>query len=131
MFIGWDWGNGAHDVAVMDNDGRLVDKWKVTHTEEGLAAALRRLAKHEDPTKLPVAIEASRGLVVDRLLAAGHPVVPVDTRALDRQSYAHLFAELPLASAWQTSARSWAKSALCSNAAPPPTSSRARSAWRR
>ena len=83
MFVGWDWGNGAHDVAVMDDDGRLVDKWKVTHTEEGLTVALRRLAKHDDPTKLPVAIEASRGLVVDRLRAAGHPVVPVDTRAFN------------------------------------------------
>jgi transposase len=83
MFVGWDWGNSAHDVAVMDDDGRLVDKWKITHTEEGLDAALRRLAKYDDPAKLPVAIEASRGLVVDRLLAAGHPVVPVDTRAFN------------------------------------------------
>ncbi len=30
-----------------------------------------------------MAIEASRGLVVDRLLAGGHPVVPVDTRAFN------------------------------------------------
>lgn len=83
MFVGWDWGGSAHDVAVMDDDGTVVDKWRATHTEEGIAAALRRLASHGDPATLPVAIEASRGLVVDRLLAAGHPVVPVDTRAFN------------------------------------------------
>jgi transposase len=83
VFVGWDWGNSGHDVTVMDDEGAVVDRWKLTHTEEGLVTALRRLAEHDDPTKLPVAIEASRGLVVDRLLAAGHPVVPVDPRAFN------------------------------------------------
>jgi hypothetical protein len=31
--------------------------------------------------ELPVAIETTRGLVVDRLLAAGHPVIPVHPNA--------------------------------------------------
>jgi hypothetical protein len=40
-----------------------------------------RLAGYGDPGGLPVAIEATRGLVVDRLLAAGHPVIPVHPNA--------------------------------------------------
>jgi transposase len=43
--------------------------------------ALARLARHGQPAELPVIIERSTGLVVDRLLAAGHPVVPVHPTA--------------------------------------------------
>lgn len=81
MFAGWDWGNAAHDVTVMDADGTLVERFAVPHVEQGIATALERLAAHGDPGCLPVAIETTRGLVVDRLLAAGHPVVPVHPNA--------------------------------------------------
>ncbi|WP_312872001.1 IS110 family transposase [Amycolatopsis acididurans] len=44
---------------------------------------LARLRRHGDPAGLPVAIETTRGLVVDRLLAAGHPVIPVHPNAFN------------------------------------------------
>ncbi|MET8245151.1 IS110 family transposase [Streptomyces sp. NPDC005202] len=81
MFVGWDWARETHDVTVMDGDGARADRWELAHTEEGLANALARLQRHGDPADLPVAIETSRGLVVDRLPAAGHPVVPVHPNA--------------------------------------------------
>jgi transposase len=81
MLIGWDWATGSHDVTVMDPAGGRVDRWELAHSEVGIEAALRRLRRHGDPAGLPVAIEATRGLVVDRLLAAGHPVVPVHPNA--------------------------------------------------
>ncbi|MCX4564486.1 IS110 family transposase [Streptomyces phaeochromogenes] len=81
MFIGWDWATETHDVTVMDNSGARVDRWEFPHTEEGIARTLTKLAVHGAPADLPVAIETTRGLVVDRLLAAGHPVVPVDPNA--------------------------------------------------
>jgi transposase len=81
VFIGWDWATETHDVSVMDNSGTRVDRWELAHTEEGIEATLKRLRKHGSPADLPVAIETSRGLVVDRLLAAGHPVVPVHPNA--------------------------------------------------
>jgi transposase len=37
----------------------------------------RRLARHGAPADLPVAIERPSGLVVDTLVAAGHPVAPI------------------------------------------------------
>jgi hypothetical protein len=77
MFVGWDWASTTHDVTVLDEAGAVVDRWASRHTEQDLAAALDRLARHEDPAGLPVIIERSSGLVVDRLVAAGHPVVPV------------------------------------------------------
>ncbi|MEV0702232.1 transposase [Saccharopolyspora sp. NPDC050389] len=53
----------------------------VPHTEEGIVSALTRLARHGHPSELPVTIETTRGLVVDRLLASGHRVVPVHPNA--------------------------------------------------
>jgi transposase len=81
MFVGWDWASTTHDVTVLNDAGAVVDRWALRHTEQDLAAALDRLARHGDPAGLPVIIERSSGLVVDRLVAAGHPVVPVHPTA--------------------------------------------------
>jgi hypothetical protein len=80
MFGGWDWASTTH-VTVVDDAGAVVDHRTPPHTEAGLADTLTRLARHGQPDQLPVAIEQSSGLVVDRLLAAGHPVVPVHASA--------------------------------------------------
>jgi transposase len=77
MYVGWDWASQRHDVTVIDDTGQLVDRWTLTHTEAGIRQAMTRLAGHGRPDDLPVAIEATSGIVVDRLLAAGHPVVPI------------------------------------------------------
>jgi transposase len=81
MFVGWDWASATHDVTVIDDAGAEVDHWTPPHTEAGLGEAVIRLARWGRPEELPVAIEQSGGLVVDRLLAAGHPVVPIHATA--------------------------------------------------
>lgn len=83
MFAGWDWATGSHDVTVIDHTGARAERWALAHTESGIAGTLARLRRHGDPGGLPVAIETSRGLVVDRLLAAGHPVIPVHPNAFN------------------------------------------------
>lgn len=77
LFVGWDWGSETHDVTVMDADGGVVDRWPVIHDAAGIDAALRRLAAAGEPDMMWVAIEARKGLVVDRLLAAGFGVLPI------------------------------------------------------
>lgn len=81
MHIGWDWASEAHDVTVIDNHGQVLDRWAPTHDEAGITASLQRLAGHGEPADLAVAIEATHSLVIDRLLAAGHPVVPIHPNA--------------------------------------------------
>lgn len=83
MFVGWDWGNVGHDVTVLTPDGARADRWALEHTEHSLTATLARLRRRGNPETLPVAIETTRGLVVDRLLAAGHPVVPIHPNAFN------------------------------------------------
>ena len=81
MFVGWDWASATHDVTVIDDAGTVVDHWTPPHTETGLGETVIRLARWGRSEELPVAIEQSSGLVVDRLLAAGHPVVPIHATA--------------------------------------------------
>jgi transposase len=81
LFAGWDWASRSHAVTVLDQDGGVVDRFCLPHEEAGLTGALERLAALCPPGELPVAIEATSGLVVDRLLRAGHPVVPVHPNA--------------------------------------------------
>jgi hypothetical protein len=83
MHIGWDWASQSHDVTVIDDHGQVVDRWSTPHTQAGLDRAIARLAGHGRPEDLPVAIELSSGLVVERLLAAGHPVVPIHPNAFN------------------------------------------------
>lgn len=81
MLIGWDWASATHDVTAMDEAGKRVERFALTHDEAGIAEALARLARLGRPEDLPVAIESTGSLVIDRLLAAGHPVVPIHPNA--------------------------------------------------
>lgn len=72
---GLDWGVTAHAVCVLDEHGRVVEHFEVKHIAEGIKAMLARLARIAP--ELPVAIERPSGLIVDALIEAGHPVVPI------------------------------------------------------
>lgn len=76
-FAGLDWGSREHAVCVVDEAGRIVLEGTVSHCVKGLGRLLRQLAKLGPPETLPIAIERPSGLVVDTLIAAGHPVVPI------------------------------------------------------
>jgi len=83
MYVGWDWASASHDVTVVDEAGEIVDHWAFSHSEIALQGILAELAKVGEPTSLEVAIERPSGLVVERLLEAGHLVVPVHPNAFN------------------------------------------------
>jgi transposase len=82
MFCGIDWASQTHAVCVLDDDGRKVSAFQVTHTAEGFEQLTGRLRRLGDPAAVPVAIERPDGRLVDLLLEAGHPVVPVQPGAI-------------------------------------------------
>ena len=82
MFVGLDWGGLRHAVCVVDGNGAVVDRFEVAHDRAGLDTLLARLHRHGAAAELAVAIERPSGLVVDRLVAAGHPLVPVHPNLL-------------------------------------------------
>lgn len=82
MFAGIDWAADEHAVCVIDDHGRVTDRFTIGHTADGFERLVQRLARHGDAADLPIAIERPDGRLVDRLLDAGHPVVPVKTTAI-------------------------------------------------
>jgi hypothetical protein len=82
FFVGIDWATEIHAVCVQDTNGRRVAAFPVEHTADGLAALMRWLARIGEPGSMPVGIERPDGRLVDALLEAGHPVVPVKPNAI-------------------------------------------------
>src|ERR671928_1473288 len=75
--VGLDWGSTAHAVCILDQAGTLCQQFEVPHSAEGLAGLRRKLAAFGPPCALPIALERPSGLLVDALIEAGHPVVPI------------------------------------------------------
>ena len=82
FFTGIDWASAEHAVCVLDAAGTIAAQFTIAHSAEGIASLVRRLARYGDPADLPVAIERPSGRLVDLLLEAGHPVVPVSPNAI-------------------------------------------------
>lgn len=81
FFVGLDWAARSHELCVVDESGRIALRFGFAHSEQGISEALARLRRLGEPGALPVAIERSSGLLVERLLAAGYPVVPIHPNA--------------------------------------------------
>jgi transposase len=82
FFVGIDWATETHAVCVQDESGRKIAAFTIAHTADGLAGLTRRLARIGEPQNMPVGIERPDGRLVDVLLEAGHPVVPVKPNAI-------------------------------------------------
>src|SRR5947209_13510472 len=66
----------------MDAGGKIVAEFTIEHCADGIALLTGRLACYGQAGDLPVAIERPNGRLVDLLLEAGHPVVPVSPNAI-------------------------------------------------
>jgi transposase len=82
FYVGIDWAAETHAVCVMDLSGEVVTRFTIAHSAEGLEKLVRKLAGLGDPADMPVAIERPSGVLVDALLEAGYPVVPVSPNAI-------------------------------------------------
>jgi transposase len=69
-------------VCVLDPAGTQIAAFPVAHTADGLSRLIAVLARLGDPAGIPIAIERPNGRLVDVLLEAGHPVVPVSPNAI-------------------------------------------------
>jgi transposase len=83
FYVGIDWAAETHAVCVLDGAGAITAEFTITHTAEGFAELLTRLGRLDpDRGEVPVGIERPDGRLVDALLQAGHPVVPVSPNAI-------------------------------------------------
>ena len=82
IYVGLDWATVIHAVCVMSAAGKVLAQFTIEHTADGIASLVRRLAKYGDPDLVQVGIERPNGRLVDLLLEAGHPVIPVSPNAI-------------------------------------------------
>ena len=86
VYCGVDWAEGHHDIALVDDEGRLVGKRRIVESLDGLAELTAMLAAAGDSAAepIPVAIETPRGLLVAALRATGRPIYPINPLAVAR-----------------------------------------------
>ena len=82
FFVGLDWAAETHAVCVIDPEGRTLTQFVVEHSADGIGGLVSKLARFGDPIDVQVGIERPDGRLVDLLLEAGHPVVPVSPNAI-------------------------------------------------
>src|SRR4249919_2054737 len=91
VFCGIDWAEDHHDIAVVDEEGTLLARRRITDDAAGFTALLHLLADAGDSPELliPVAIETSRGLLVACLRATGRRVFAINPMAVSRYRDRH------------------------------------------
>jgi transposase len=82
FFAGIDWALEEHAICVIDESGRVHSRFQAAHSASGLAEMFTKLRRLAAPTALPIAIERPTGALVDALVQAGHPVVPIHPNAV-------------------------------------------------
>ena len=94
VFCGIDWAEDHHDIALVDRDGQLLARRRISDDAAGLAALLGLLADHGDSAEdpIPVAIETPRGLLTACLRATGRNVYPINPMAVARYRDRHSIA---------------------------------------
>jgi len=82
IYVGLDWAAVVHAVCVLSAAGKVLAQFTIEHTADGIASLIRRLAKYGAPDVVQVGIERPNGRLVDLLLEAGYPVIPVSPNAI-------------------------------------------------
>jgi transposase len=91
VFCGIDWSEQHHDVAMVNSDGKLLARGRISDDAAGFGQLLEMLARAGDGLGacIPVAIETSRGLLVSCLRATGRPVFAINPMAVARYRDRH------------------------------------------
>ncbi|WP_446751262.1 IS110 family transposase [Streptomyces noboritoensis] len=91
IYCGIDWAERTHDVALVDDTGRLLAKRHITDDAAGYTILLDLLTEHGDTEEnpIPVAIETSRGLLVAVLRTGKRQVFAINPMAAARYRDRH------------------------------------------
>ncbi len=85
LLVGIDWANEQHQVCVLDATGNPLAEFSVEHSAAGMDRLAHRLLElgHE-ASRCAVAIELTRGPVVEGLIERGFHVFAINPKQLDR-----------------------------------------------
>lgn len=85
-FVGIDWASDAHEVCIVDREGREVERRVVKHTAPALQAFVDGLVERTggQPSRVAIGIEVPRGALVELLVERGFAVYAINPKQLDR-----------------------------------------------
>ncbi|MEV7043702.1 IS110 family transposase [Amycolatopsis sp. NPDC051061] len=86
---GIDWAEAHHDVALVDENGKVVARQRIGVGAERCSTLMGMLAERGEPAQIPVALETEKNLLVVALAGAGFPVYPINPRAVARYRERH------------------------------------------
>lgn len=94
LFVGIDWAEEHHDVCVVDVEGRVRARGRVSNDLAGVAKVHDLIgsavpAELEDDPVVTIGIELDRGLLVRAVVAAGYRVLAVNPLSVDRYRDRH------------------------------------------
>jgi transposase len=88
LLVGIDWADDHHDAALMDEQGTILDEFRLTHDVDGVDLLHERIANHHDAAtnqaQVLVAIETSHGMLVHDLVSSGYTVYALNPKAVNR-----------------------------------------------
>lgn len=87
-FTGIDWADTHHDIVIIEESGRQLTSFRVTHTASGLTELTSRLEAvcgSGNKAAMACIIETNHGLLITTLLEAGFAVYPVNPKTVDRK----------------------------------------------
>ena len=85
-FVGIDWASDAHEVCIVDREGRDVERRAVKHAAPALQAFVAALVERAggEPSRVAIGIEVPRGALVELLVERGFAVYAINPKQLDR-----------------------------------------------
>ena len=94
VFCGIDWAEDHHDIALVNRDGQLLARRRISDDAAGLAALIEHAcrARRQRRRPIPVAIETPRGLLTACLRATGRSIYPINPMAVARYRDRHSIA---------------------------------------
>jgi transposase len=86
FYVGIDWADQAHLVSLRETGSEDIEERSFEHSGSGLAAMIEWLTKHARgrPDDVAVAIEVTRGAIVEALLERRFVVFAINPKQLDR-----------------------------------------------
>lgn len=88
-YLGIDWANDEHVVALVDDEGTEIDVWTVPYHGAGVQSLLDRLDDEGGTDQVVVALEAGARRLCDALVAAGYGVYRIHPLAAARYRDLH------------------------------------------
>lgn len=85
-FVGIDWGSDAHEICLLDAQGRIRGTRTVAHTALAVHDAVQWVREQTGaaPPAIAVGLETPRGALVDTVIEVGFSVFAVNPKQLDR-----------------------------------------------